>query len=126
MLVGDSSEMSAAAAGFLLARCAGEDGYFKVIDAIFKNQQALFSDVNGTLGNIAKSIGLSDAAFNACITNDQALLALNTRTEHAGEANKITGTPTFVINGAALPTGYQPLSALDDAIAAARARVSKR
>jgi protein-disulfide isomerase len=125
MLVGDSSEMSAAAAGFLLARCAGKDGYFKVVDAIFKNQQSLFSDVNGTLGNIAKSVGMSDAQFNACITNDQALLALNTRTQNNAEANKITGTPTFVVNGKAFPAGYQSLSTLDAAIAAAKAGAPK-
>jgi protein-disulfide isomerase len=122
MLVGDSSEMSAAAAGFLLARCAGKDGYFKVVDAIFKNQQSLFGDVNGTLGTIAKSMGMSNAEFSACITNDQALLALNTRTQHNAEANQITGTPTFVINDKAFPAGYQSLSTLDAAIAAARAK----
>jgi len=119
MLVGDSTEMSAAAAGFLLARCAGKDRYFKVVDAIFKNQQSLFGDVDGTLGNIAKSMGMSEAAFNACITNDQALLALNTRTQQNAEVNKISGTPTFVVNGKAFPAGYQPLSTLDAAIAAA-------
>ncbi len=125
MLVGGSTEMSAAAAGFLLARCAGKDGYFKVVDSIFKNQQALFGDVNGTLETIAKSMGMSDAEFNACITNDQALLALNTRTQHNAEANQITGTPTFVINGKAFPAGYQALSTLDAAIAAARAAAAK-
>jgi protein-disulfide isomerase len=125
MLVGGGSETSAAAAGFLLARCAGKDNYFKVVDAIFKNQQALFSDVNGTLGNIAKSIGMSDAQFNACLTNDQALLALNTRTQHNAEANSVSGTPTFVINGKAFPAGYQTLATLDAAIAAARAAAPK-
>jgi protein-disulfide isomerase len=125
MLVGGSTETSAAAAGFLLARCAGKDGYFKVVDAIFKNQQAMFSDVNGTLGNIAKSMGMSDQAFNACITNDQALLALNARTQHNAEANSVSGTPTFVINGKAFPAGYQSLSTLDAAIAAARAAALK-
>jgi len=125
MLVGGSTEMSAAAAGFLLARCTGKDGYFKTVDAIFKNQQSLFSDVNGTLGTIAKSMGMSEADFNACITNDQALLALNTRTQHNAEANNITGTPTFVINGKAFPAGYQSLSTLDAAIAAARAAAPK-
>jgi protein-disulfide isomerase len=119
MLVGDSTEMSAAAAGFLLARCAGKDRYFTVVDAIFKNQPSLFGDVDGTLGNIAKSMGMSEAAFNACITNDQALLALNTRAQQNAEANKISGTPTFVVNGKAFPAGYQPLSALDAAIASA-------
>jgi len=125
MLVGGGAEMSAAAAGFLLARCAGKDDYFKVVDAIFKNQQSLFSDVNGTLENIAKSMGMSDAAFNACITNDQALLALNTRTQHNAEANNVSGTPTFVINGKVFPAGYQPLSTLDAAIAAAQAGARK-
>jgi protein-disulfide isomerase len=125
MLVGGGAEMSAAAAGFLLARCAGKDDYFKVVDAIFKNQQALFGDVNGTLENIAKSMGMSEAQFNACLTNDQALLALNARAQHNAEANQVTGTPTFVINGKAFPAGYQSLSTLDAAIAAARATAVK-
>jgi protein-disulfide isomerase len=68
---------------------------------------------------------MSDAQFNACLTNDQALLALNTRTQHNAEANSVSGTPTFVINGKAFPAGYQTLATLDAAIAAARAAAPK-
>ncbi|HMP61919.1 MAG TPA: thioredoxin domain-containing protein, partial [Phenylobacterium sp.] len=40
-----------AAAGFLLARCAGEDRYFEVVDAIFHSQREMFTsgDIRGTL-----------------------------------------------------------------------------
>src|ERR1700744_5268888 len=38
MLVGGDAEMQMAAAGFLMARCAGKDKYFSVVDAIFHGQ----------------------------------------------------------------------------------------
>ena len=33
-----------AAAGFLLARCAGKDRYFPVLDAVFKGQDEMVAD----------------------------------------------------------------------------------
>ena len=35
------------AAGVLLARCSGKENYFKVIDAIMRGQDAMFSDDTG-------------------------------------------------------------------------------
>jgi protein-disulfide isomerase len=121
MLVGGDQEVSAAAAGFLLARCAGKDKYFAVTDAIFQAQPALFDNAHDTLQHIAQSIGMNPDQFSACITNDAALLALNNRVEGYAKNDHIGGTPTFVINGKQMETGYHPLSELDAAIAAAQA-----
>ena len=44
MLVGDQTEESTAAAGFVLARCAGADKYFTVIDALYRRQAAIFAN----------------------------------------------------------------------------------
>ncbi|OYW11434.1 MAG: hypothetical protein B7X34_03175 [Acidobacteriia bacterium 12-62-4] len=44
---------SVAAAGFLLARCAGEDKYFGVIDALFHSQNELFT--TGDAPTVVKS-----------------------------------------------------------------------
>ncbi|HEY5071388.1 MAG TPA: thioredoxin domain-containing protein [Caulobacteraceae bacterium] len=121
MLVGNGEEVSTAAAGFLLARCAGRDKYFSVTGAIFLSQPGLFDDPRGTLLRVAQSAGLSESAFNACITDEKALTALNQRAEHYGKDEHIEGTPTFVVNGKALETGFHSLADLDAAIAAAQA-----
>jgi protein-disulfide isomerase len=129
MLVGDGSEVAIAASGFLLARCAGKDRYFQVVDAVFKSQPdpnggprtqpSLYDDPKGVLSGIAKTFGLSDQQFNACITDSTALNALQTRVAANAKNGQVDSTPTFVINGKALDPGYQPLTALDAAIAQA-------
>ena len=53
-----------AAAGFLIARCAGPDKYFGVIDALFYNQREMFqSDPRAVLFRIGQSAGRSPPAF---------------------------------------------------------------
>jgi protein-disulfide isomerase len=120
MLVGDSAEVTAAAAGFLLARCAGRDKYFAVTGAIYASQPGLFDDPRGVLMNIARANGIDQARFDACINDSKALTALNERVERYVKGDHIDGTPTFVVNGKPLSTGYHPLADLDAAIAAAQ------
>ena len=119
MLVGGSGEQVAAASGFLLARCQGRDKYFPTVDAIFHSHPALFDDPRGVLMTIARSEGLSEDQFDACIRNDAALKALAARTQTNATRYHIDATPSFVVNGLALTPGYHPLSDLDQAIARA-------
>lgn len=120
MLVGSTDEVTAAASGFLLARCAGRDRYFNIIDAVFNSQPDLFSDPRGVLLNIAKSAGFTEDQFNACVGNEQALNALNKRVQANAQKDDIQATPTFVVNGTKLEPGYRTLSDLDAAIAKAQ------
>ena len=110
-----------AAAGFLTARCAGKDKYFNVTDAIFHAQQEMFTtgDMRGVLLRIAQSAGLTEEQFNACITDEAALKALNERVEKAIKVDKINATPTFVINGKKVKEGEVSLAELDAAVAEA-------
>jgi protein-disulfide isomerase len=109
-----------AAAGFLTARCAGKDKYFSVLDAIFRGQQAMFEsgDYRGGLLRIAQSAGMTEAQFNACVSDDAALKALNDRVTKYEQAG-INSTPTFVVNGKTL-MGEQTLASMDAAVAAAQ------
>jgi protein-disulfide isomerase len=109
-----------AAAGFLTARCAGKDKYFSVLDAIFKGQDAIYQsgDMRGGLLRIAQSAGMSEKQFNDCISNPDALKALNDRFEKAQTVDHIDSTPSFVINGK-LVEGEQGLAQLDAAIKSA-------
>lgn len=110
-----------AAAGFLVARCAGKDKYFTVLDSIYKNQQEMFQsgDFRGGLLKVAQSSGMTEAQFNTCVQDEAALKALNERVERAINQDKITGTPTFVVNGKKVAEGEVTLQQLDAAIAAA-------
>jgi len=119
MLVGGQAEQALAAAGFLLARCAGKDKYFAVTDEIFKAQSQIFAsqDLRGGLLRIAQSLGMTEPQFNACIGDQNALKALDARVQKAAK-DGVDSTPTFIINGNKL-VGEQTMAELDKAIAAA-------
>ena len=109
-----------AVAGFLVARCAGKDKYFSVLDAIYHGQQAMYQsgDYHGALLRIAQSAGLSEQQFNTCTTDDAAIKALNDRVDKAVK-DGINGTPTFMVNGTKMD-GAATLANLDAAIAQAK------
>jgi len=119
MLVGGGAEVAVAASGFLVARCAGKDKYFAVNDAIFKSQEQAFAAPRETLVEIAKSVGMTDDAFNKCITDEKAIKALDDRVEHHTRDDHVNSTPTFVINGKAMEPGYHSMEEMDAAIKAA-------
>ena len=119
MLVGDTDEMTAAASGFLLARCAGPANYFRIVDAVYNSQPGLFADPRGVLLNIAKSSGMTEAQFDSCVRDPAALDALQKRVAANAARDNVNSTPTFVINGKSMEAGYHTLSDLDDAIASA-------
>jgi len=110
-----------AAAGFLMARCAGKDKYFQVVDAVFRSQRewAETGDIRGSLVRIAQSVGMSEDEFNKCISDETALSELNKRVEAAIKTQKITATPTFVINGKVVKAGEMSLAELSAAVAEA-------
>jgi protein-disulfide isomerase len=109
-----------AAAGFLMARCAGPSKYFKVVDEVFRSQPKWTSGetVRAELLGIAKANGLTEAQFNACLSDEQALAALNARMKKAVEEDGVRATPTFFVNGKKYE-GVLTLADLDAAIAAA-------
>jgi len=93
-----------AAAGFLLARCAGQDKYFSVVDALFHSQNEMFTtgDVRGVLFRVGRSAGMTDEQITTCIQDEKALEALNKRVTKAVQDDKVTGTPDFWVNGKSL------------------------
>ena len=118
-----TSPIELASAAFLMARCAGKDKYFNVVDAVFRAQPVMYQtgDYRGELLRIAKSSGMSEAEFTQCIRDDEALKALNDRVEKAVNEDKVTGTPTFIVNGKKVGDGEMSMEQLDAAIAEAEA-----
>ncbi|MBE7219635.1 MAG: DsbA family protein [Caulobacteraceae bacterium] len=111
------------AAGFALARCAGKDKYWSVVEAIFRAQDEMFrtGDFLTPFKRIAAGVGMSPAQFDACVRNDQVLQGIADRVQRATDVDKITGTPTIIVDGDRhvnemdLP---QTRAALDKALAA--------
>jgi protein-disulfide isomerase len=110
-----------AAAGFLIARCAGKEKYFSVIDSLFHSQQEMFTtgDMRGVLLRVAQSAGMTEDKFNACVSDEAALKALNDRVQKAITVEKINATPTFIINGEKTKEGEMTMVELDEAVAKA-------
>jgi protein-disulfide isomerase len=110
-----------AAAGFLMARCVGKDKYFTALDAVYHQQEEMFrtGDFRGVLLRIAQSMGVTEKQFDACVTDDAAIKALNDRVEKVARDAKITATPTFDVNGKRVKEGEATMAELDAAIAAA-------
>ena len=90
---------SVAAAGFLVARCAGKDKYFNVTDAIFHSQAELYQDPRAVLFRIGKGVGMTEDQVTKCIQDEAALKALNDRVDAATTKDGVTGTPSFALNG---------------------------
>jgi protein-disulfide isomerase len=110
-----------AAAGFLLARCAGKDRYFPVLDAMFRSQDEMVQtgDVRAVLARVAKAPGgMTEAQLDACMRDTAAEKALAARADRHLHADKVTATPTFIINGQRVE-GEMTLPELDAAIAKA-------
>ncbi|WP_419252989.1 DsbA family protein [Caulobacter sp. ErkDOM-YI] len=113
-----------AAASFLMARCSGKDKYFEVVDSVYRAQEEMFTtgQFREVLLRIGQSAGLDEAKFNACVTDEKALKALNDRVEKNAKAFNVQGTPTFIVNGKVVGDaagGERSLAELDAAIAAA-------
>lgn len=118
-----TSDPAIAAAGFLTARCAGKDKYFQVTEAIYRSQAQMFTgQPHDILLNIARSVGLTDAQFEACIKDEAAQNALNGRWEHYMRDDHINATPTFIINGKVYDKGELSMVEMDKAVAEAASR----
>lgn len=89
-----------ARAGFLIANCAGDDKFFDNIGLQFKRQREILTsaDKRQEYINIAKSAGLSEEEFVACMSNEEEN-ANYERVVQGGIDAGVTSTPTFFING---------------------------
>ena len=110
-----------AVAGFLIARCAGEDKYFDVVHDIMASQKEWMVGVppRTTLFRAAAAAGLSQEQTEACISDKAAIEEMSDRIK-AGIDAGVTGTPTFIVNGTKVADSS--LSGLSQAIDAELAK----
>jgi protein-disulfide isomerase len=88
-----------ALAAFLLARCAGPDKYFPMIDTLFQLQKEwLVQKPLAPLLAIAKQAGMSEQAFNECLQDQKLIDGIEDVRQRAMKLN-VQSTPSFFING---------------------------
>jgi protein-disulfide isomerase len=106
-----------AAAAFMLARCAGPDKYYPLIETLFAQQQKwAVKEPLPPLRAIARQAGFTEQSFDACI-NDKALLGKVQQMRDRGTQKfKVEATPTFYINGEK-HSGAMSMEDIDKAIA---------
>ena len=109
-----------AAAGVLLARCAGKDKYFQVLDDFFQGQDEAYKtgDMKSLIVSTGAHAGLDEKKIDACFSDKSAIDALNARVKRYTTEDKVEYTPTFVIDGKKLREldHEVTLQDLDDAI----------
>jgi protein-disulfide isomerase len=89
-----------AAAGFMLARCAGKDKFMPIVETLFaKQSEWLVQKPVPALMEIAKQFGFTQESFNQCLANQKVLDGIQDVRDRAAEKLGVNSTPTFFING---------------------------
>jgi protein-disulfide isomerase len=89
-----------AAAAFMLARCAGKDKYFPMVETLFQQQRTwTVQRPLEPLKTIAKQAGLSEQQFNDCLKDQTVLDGIEEVRSRAAQKFNVQSTPTFFING---------------------------
>lgn len=91
-----------AAAVSMLARCAGDDKTFPLIETFYQKQQD-WAFANGSpvpkLFDIAKQAGFTQESFDKCLTDQKLLDKITAQRARATDTFGVNATPTFFING---------------------------
>lgn len=92
-----------AMAGFLLARCSGPDQYFTVLEDLFETQEELFAstsqgDLLAYYEGLAAANGVDPDGLDACFADQDGIDQINAAIM-AADADNVSGTPSFMING---------------------------
>jgi protein-disulfide isomerase len=90
-----------AAAGFMLAHCAGDGKYFPMVDLLFAQQKAWTQTDKpvDVLLSLVKQAGFTQESFETCLKNQTIYDGVNAVRKTGTEKFKVDSTPTFFING---------------------------
>jgi protein-disulfide isomerase len=94
-----------ATAGFMLARCQGNDKYYPISDLLFDRQRAwAFVDKPlDALQQMMRQAGFSQEKFESCLKDQKLYDAVNAVKNRGSDKFKVDSTPTFFINGQRYP-----------------------
>ncbi|HET6375338.1 MAG TPA: DsbA family protein [Methylocella sp.] len=90
-----------AAAGFMLARCSGDDKRNAIVDLLFAQQKnwAFADKPLDALAGLLKQTGMSQGSFDACLKNQALYDKIAKVHDRAADKFGVSATPTFFING---------------------------
>lgn len=87
----------------MVARCGGADRYFGIADLIYEQQEEWVqgepAEIVANLRRIGKTAGLDDDQLDTCLGDAEKAQALVETYQANAEADEITSTPSFVIDG---------------------------
>jgi protein-disulfide isomerase len=94
-----------ATAGFMLARCDGEQKFYPIVDLLFQQQRAWTTTDRplDALRQMMRQAGFSQEKFDSCLKDQKLYDAVNAVKNRGMETLKIDSTPTFFINGQRYP-----------------------
>jgi protein-disulfide isomerase len=89
-----------AAGAFMLARCAGKDKYYPMVEVLFQKQKDwVVQKPIEPLMALAKQAGFTEESFNSCLQDQKMLEGIEQVRTRASEKLGVNSTPTFFING---------------------------
>ncbi|MBF0665640.1 MAG: thioredoxin domain-containing protein [Brevundimonas sp.] len=105
-----------AIAGAVVARCAPEEKFDDVLDALFRGQARLYAQpgppaqqtVIGWLAAAGAAGGLTREQMNACFSNEASFTEVEARADQAF-ADGVNSTPSFFLNGQRTPDSMPAL-----------------
>lgn len=108
--------------GGLLARCVSPEKYFGIVDLLYKKQSKWASgstekEILNELFSIGRQVGMEDEQINKCMQNKEKSLKMIDAYLENSKIDKITSTPSLVINGKLLkPNNFDDLAVEIDKI----------
>lgn len=89
-----------AMAGSMLARCAGKEKFFPLIETLFAQQKEWVTQKPmQPLLAIARQAGFTQQSFEECLANQQVQNGIEEGRQRAVQRLNVQSTPTFFING---------------------------
>jgi protein-disulfide isomerase len=99
-----------AARASMLARCAGPDRYFPMIDVMFQTQPTWVVEGPEALDHLlqlARQAGFSKEKFDACLADKELFKKIVDERQWAADKFQVDSTPTFFVNGKRMSGEHQ-------------------
>ena len=89
-----------AAGASMMARCADKDKFYPLIETLFQQQSqwAVEKPIPKLLA-LARQAGMSEQTFNACLSDQKMLDAMQAEQKRATDKFGVNSTPTIFVNG---------------------------
>jgi len=91
-----------ATAGFMLARCAGEERWYPTLDLLYRTKESWAHAPNpaDALLQAVRMAGFTKESFETCLQDEKLFQNIRTGLTRASKEFGVESTPTFFVNGA--------------------------